>query len=326
MKKVNVVFRSSCLLAFAFGFSGHALSQASAAQANNKTSISGYVVHGINTYNGMPVVDYSNASPAIPYLNVFPPVDEIGVYQAGLSESGTILPETDRSLPVATTRSFIDFFNPTGDFDPDTINLPLGEIGSNFLGVDFTALDKRITPVTFSESGTKPSIYRKKGFAVNPTVGDWEQASGKLSIKLGKNGNYSVLLTIRDAFPNAIYSVWDLGAINPLTNEETGYAVPLGGLPNLIVTDKNGCGFSSFKLKYDLTRPCEQGANSCSSYVSAFYNWDNGAYGASAAATWAKAPTGIYGGNHIAFPTSGTPLIDPQNEFSPKRHGCKTSR
>ena len=39
--------------------------------------------------------------------------------------------------------------------------------------------------------------------------------------------------------------------------------------------------------------------------------------------TWAKAPTGVYGGNQIAWPTSGTMLIEPQNDFHPKSHGCK---
>ncbi|MEJ2691930.1 MAG: hypothetical protein P8166_02465 [Candidatus Thiodiazotropha sp.] len=155
------------------------------------------------------------------------------------------------------------------------------------------------------------------------SLGSTAKISGKLSVKEDKNGMYNVLVTIRDAFPNAIYTMWDIGTLNPLTGDETGYAVPLGGLPNIIVTDKNGCGFARFKLKYDLTRACEPGASSCSSYISAFYNWDNGAYGASAAATWAKAPTGVYGGNQMAWPTSGTALIEPQNEFYPRSHGCK---
>ena len=57
--------------------------------------------------------------------------------------------------------------------------------------------------------------------------------------------------------------------------------------------------------------------------IPVIFNWDNGAYGASAAATWAKAPTGVYGGNQMAWPTSGTTLITPQNNFHPRFHGCK---
>lgn len=305
-----------------FVYVGASLANTSTASSGDSVSIPGYVVHGINTYNGNPLVDYSNVSPAIPYLNAYPPVEEIGVYQEGLDYSGSILSDTDRDIPVATTRSFIDFFNPTADISSDTINLPLGEVGINFLGTDFTGLEKRIVPVSFDHSSDEPSVYRKKGFAINPTVGDWEKISGKLSVKKNKDGFFTVRVTIRDAFPNAIYTVWDIGTLNPLTNEETGYAIPLGGVPNVIVTNNKGCGFAKIKLKYDLTRLCESGAKSCSSYVSAFYNWDNGAYGASAAATWAKAPTGVFGGNQMAWPTSGTALIDPQNDFKPKAHGC----
>jgi hypothetical protein len=320
----RTIAKASLLLALSSGIGNYAVaSDEHSSSTRKRVDIAGYVIHGINNYNGEAVVDYTGVSPAVPYLNAYPPVDEIGVYQEGSDYSGTIYYYTDRDLPVATTRAFFDYFNPSGDIDLDTVNIPLGEVGSNFLSPEFTSLDKRLTPVSFDESGIEPSIYRKKGFAINPTVGDWEKISGKLSVKEDKSGMYNVLVTIRDAFPNAIYTMWDIGTLNPLTGDETGYAVPLGGLPNIIVTDKNGCGFARFKLKYDLTRACEPGASSCSSYISAFYNWDNGAYGASAAATWAKAPTGVYGGNQMAWPTSGTALIEPQNEFYPRSHGCK---
>ena len=75
-------------------------------QAAETVNILGYVVHGINNYNGKPIVNFTNVSPSIPYLNAYPPVNEIGVYQEGSSISGTITAETNRSLPVATTRSF----------------------------------------------------------------------------------------------------------------------------------------------------------------------------------------------------------------------------
>ena len=324
MTKTKTIVQISLLFTLSSGFFGQAFANNEDSEnMGTKVSFPGYVVHGINNYNGKPIVDYSNVSPLIPYLNVSTPVNEIGVYQEGLDYSGTIVSETDRHLPVATTRSFFDFFNPNGEIEPSTVNIPLGEVGSSYLGPGFTDLDKRATPVSFSESGSEPSVFRKKGFRINPTVHDWEKISGKLSVKKDKKGLFTVKVTIRNAFPNAIYTLWDIGTLNPLTTKESGYAVPLGGLPNIVVTNKKGCGFAKLKLKYDLSRPCEAGANSCSSYISAFFNWDNGAYGASAAATWAKAPTGVYGGNQMAWPTTGTTLIDPQNDFHPRYHGCK---
>jgi hypothetical protein len=291
-------------------------------QAAETINIPGYVVHGINNYNGKPIINFANASPSIPYLNAYPPVNEIGVYQEGASVSGTITAETNRALPVATTRSFFDYFNPRGEINLSTVNVPLGQVGTNVLGPDFTSLNKRVIPTTFSDAGSEPSIHRKKGIDNNPTVGEWEKISGKLSVVTDNNGKSTVLVTIRDAFPNAVYTLWDLGTLNPLTSKETGYAVPLGGIPNIIVTDKNGCASMELKLSYDLTRQCKVGATYCSSYVSAFYNWDAQAYGASAAATWAKAPTGIYGGNQMIWPMSGDILVGPQKIFTPSKHGC----
>lgn len=283
-------------------------------------SIPGYVVHGINTYNGEPIGDYSNAAPNVPFINAVPAVEEIGVYQGGSDVSGTITAQTDRNLPVATTRSFIDFFNPGGEVDPNTINIPLGKIGSNYFG--FTSLDDRVVPETFPVGGSGPSVYRVKGAVENPTVGDWENISGKLTvIKKGKGGT-KVIVTIRNGFPNAIYTLWDVGARNPLSFNEQGYAVPLGGLPNVMVTNRNGCGFKVIDLSYDLVRECKEGADSCTSYVSAFYHWDAQVYGASPAATWVKAPTGVYAGNQMVWPTSGETLIEPQTSFKPRRHGC----
>jgi len=324
MIKIKMFGQASLLLALYCVSSGQVLASNNNVLNTKKGVVfQGYVVHGINTYNGEPLVDYSAVSPLVPYLNVYPAVNEIGVYREGDESSGTIYADTDRNLPVATTRSFIDFFNPNDEIDLSTINIPLGEVGSTFLGPNFTSLDKRAIPIPFSESSFEPSVYRKAGFTITPTVNDWEKVSGKLTVKENKNGLFTVKVTIRDAFPNAIYTLWDIGTLNPLTSEESGYAIPLGGVPNVVVTDQQGCGFAKIKLKYNLARSCEVGASSCSSYVSAFYNWDNGVYGASAAATWAKAPTGVYGGNQMAWPTSGTVLVEPQNDFSPKSHGCK---
>ncbi len=282
--------------------------------------IPGYVAHGINGYNGEPIADYSAVSPLVPWFQVASPIEEIGVFVPGASNAGTITAQTDRSLLVATTRSFFDFFNPTGTIDPNVLNRPLGDIGSNYIG--FTAVDDRIIPQPFSSASTIPSVYRSKVTNVNPTVGDWERISGKLTVVHKPNGHSKIKVTIRGAFPNGLYTLWEVGAAAPLTADETGYGIPLGGLPNVLMTNKRGCGYVELELPYDLTRACEAGAASCTSYVSAFYHWDGQAYGGSPAGTAAGAPTGVYAGNQIVWPTNGDVLIEPQNRFLPRRHGC----
>ncbi|MFQ3245008.1 MAG: hypothetical protein ACI9SP_001655 [Arenicella sp.] len=297
---------------------------ANAGKRYQVTSIPGYVVHGINTYNGQPIGDYSQVAPNVAMLSVQPSIEEIGVYQAGETESGTITPQTDRNSLVATTRSFLNFFNPGGEVNPNSINVPLGEIGNNVFGGSFTALDQRVATPEFPALGTGPALHRKKGVVANPTVGDWEKISGRMTVAKRRNGlGSTVYITVRDAFPHALYTLWDVGARNPLTSDEAGYAVPLGGLPNSITTDAKGCGSVKIELSYDLVRACEAGAESCTSYVSAFYHWDAQLYGGSPAATWAGTPTGVYAGNQMAFPTSGEVLIEPQTAFKPRRHGCK---
>ncbi|PCK07790.1 MAG: hypothetical protein COA42_12460 [Alteromonadaceae bacterium] len=288
---------------------------------DKSTTIPGYVVHGINTYNGKPIGDYSKVAPNVAMINVDPAIEEIGFFQEGSSVSGTITESTDRNLPVATTRSFFDFFNPTGEIDPATVNIPLGQVGSNFFGS--SAADDRVVPTEYPAPGTGPIIHRAKHTVANPTVGDWEKISGSLTVTKKRDGSAIVKVTVRDAFPNSLYTLWDVGTSFPLSENEAGYAVPLGGLPNVLMTDKNGCGYKKIKISYDLLRDCEAGAESCTSYISAFYHWDGQAYGASPAATWFNAPTGIYAGNQLAWPTSGEVLIEPQTTFSPKRHGCK---
>jgi hypothetical protein len=291
-------------------------------------TIPGYVSHGINNYNGNVIGDYSKAMPSVPWLNTFPPVNEIGVYNESSSISGKISESTDRNTPVATTRDAFDFFNPIfnskGFIDPATINKPLDEIGTTFFGS--SAANDRVVPASFSLAGTDPVIYRSKGVNAKPTVGDWEKISGKLTVNHNNDGTSSVMITVHNAFPNALYTLWDVGAMNPLSRNEMSYAVPLGGLPNVIVTDSNGCGYKKVELPYNLTRQCEVGASSCTGYVSAYYHWDGQVYGGSPTADFYGAPLGVYASNHMVWPTSGDLLMKPPTEFSkPTRHGCKSS-
>ncbi len=285
-------------------------------------TLPGFVAHGINTFNGRAIADYSEASPSVPWLNPPVPVREIGVLEVGASDAGTITVATDRARPVATTRSFFDFFNPGGEIDEGLVNQPLDVIGSNYFG--FRSVDDRIVPAPFPNGDAPPEIHRAKEVIPAPTVGQWEAISGKMTVKNRSDGTAVVRITIRNGFPNGVYTLWDIGALHPLSFDEAGYAVPLGGVPNVMVTDAKGCGFRKIEVPYSPLRPCEKGAASCTSYVSAFYHWDGQVYGGSPAATFANAATGVYAGNQIVFPTSGALLQEPATRFPrPRAHGCK---
>lgn len=288
---------------------------------SESVNLPGFVSHGINVYNGERISDFNGIAPNVPFLAASNGVLEIAVFQEGAESSAAILAGTDRNLPVATTRELLDFFNPGGEVNPSTLNVPLDRIGSNFFG--YTAPDDRVVPTAFPSLGTAPSIYHQKGAVLRPTVGDWEKISGLVTVQRTKNGLGSrVTLTIRNAFPKAVYTVWDVGVRNPLSATEDGYVVPLGGLPNIILTDENGCGTRSVELSYDLLRECKAGVDSCTAYVAGFYHWDNQGQGASPGGSFVRIPEGVYAGNQMVWPVSGETLIEPQTSFSPRRHGC----
>jgi hypothetical protein len=286
-----------------------------------KTSIPGYVTHGVNVFNDQFLVDYSDASPQVPSLMV--PIYEIGVPNEteDASDADVITADTDPSLPVATIRSFGDFFNPETlpgeNFDPALFNQTLDQIGSNAFG--YTRLDDRVLRVPFNEA-VPGDVYQGANTNPRPTVEEWNAASGLMRFQCGADGSATVEVAVRNAFPNGVYTLWDIGALYPLTDKEEGYAVPFGGLPNILLTDSNGCGYIQVEVPFCPNRPCEAGADSCTSYISAFYHWDHQVYGGAPAGTFMGVPVGAIGSNHLVWPMSGTPLQEVQNPFPPP-HG-----
>jgi len=282
----------------------------------------GYAAHGVNTYNGSPIGDYSSVAPGVGMLNSETAILEIGALAPeGSFDSEEITPYTDRNTPVATTRSFFDFFLPGGELDTSKVNLTLDKLGTNFFG--FTSLEDRVVPGSFEESGDVPSIYRAKGTNQTPTVGDWEAIKGKMTVSDNPDGGFTVQITVRDALPNGLYTIWDVGITKPSSDMAGGYAVPLGGIPNTLTTDENGCAYKEIEMAYSPARSCAEGEESCSAYVSVFYHWDGQAYGGAPAGTWSGVPTGIYAANQLVFPTSGELLQEPVTEFKhPRVHGC----
>ncbi len=298
---------------------GAATGEAAANRADTSvTYVPGYVSHGVNVFNDEAITDYSETS-GVSWFNPDPLLKEIGVHDPGAADAAVITENTDRSLPLATIRSFADFFNPAGNFNDGLFNRTLDEVGVNFFG--FSSLDQRIPQIPFE--GAQPGdFHRVKGAIAKPTVGEWEKAGGLIKVRCRPDGTAKVKLTLKNAFPNALYTLWDIGTLNPLTDQEQAYGVPFGGLPNVMLTDANGCGYKTIDLSYCPTQACE-GSSSCSAYVSAFHHWDSQVYGGSPAGTFSGAPVGAYAANQVVWPMSGTVLIEPQNPVSRHEMGCR---
>ncbi len=275
--------------------------------------VDGYVVHGVNVFNDQFIADYSSASPLVPWLNPSPPLYEIGVFNQGADDSEIITPATDPSRLVATNRRFVELFNLPAD--PSLFNRTLDQVDSNFFG--FQSLTDRIVPLPF-EDASEATVYRRVGTNPAPTLEEWNEISGLITYRCFEDGTATVEVSVADAFPNAIYTMWDVGALNPLTAQEQGYAVPLGGLPNTFQTNDRGCGNVTVRVPYCPGRPCEAGATSCSSYLSIAHHWDQQTYGASPAASFLGVPVGAYTANHMVWPMSGVILQPPHNRWIPR--------
>ena len=312
--KTTKLFRLDCVIAVSV-----LLSTSSFADNATETVIPGYVAHGINVFNDKPLVDYSEVSPTVPWLDINARVKEIGVFTPGSTDAGAITEYTDRSTPVATIRSFFDFFNPAGNVDPTLFNRTLDKVGTSFFG--YKAIDDRVLmqPFGMARAG---EIYRAKGTIERPSVGDWEKISGQVRVSCRLDGTAVVSVAIHDAFPNALYTVWDVGVLNPLEPEEQGYAIPLGGVPNILLTDKTGCGVKEIEVAYCPTTVCAPGTGFCSSYLSVFYHWDNQAYGGSPAATFAGMPTGVAAANQMVWPMNGKVLSEPVTAYRKNSADC----
>ncbi|PCK02971.1 MAG: hypothetical protein COA42_21490 [Alteromonadaceae bacterium] len=287
-------------------------------QQNFRGVITGYAAHGVNVFNNHTLVDYTSEFPYAPGLNEIPALTEIGYFQPGADDAGTITDETDSNLPVATSSSLARFFGVVDFVDPSNFNQSLDLIGSNLMGYQSTTDRGLLVPFELAGPG---DTYVAGGVNSRPTVGEWGEISGVARIRCDDDGGV-VEISVRDAFPNQLYSLWDIGVLNPKTESEVVYSTPFGGLPNVMTTDENGCGYKKITTPFCPKRSCAEGEASCSAYISLFYHWDDQIYGGAAANTFGGLPLGVLGGNHIVWPMAGTAVNEPANEFKSRSLQC----
>lgn len=287
---------------------------------NRVTVVEGYVSHGVNVFNDEFMVDYSAAAPNVPFLMSSPPLYEIGVLDPGAIESEIITAQTNKNRLVATNGRFVELFGlPRVD---ELYNVPLDQVQSTFFGSS-SILD-RVLPLQFDQAGEQ-QVYRRTNTNQRPTLKEWNEISGQISFSCNGNDSAKVKISIANAFPNAIYTMWDVGASNPLTAQEAPYAVPLGGLPNTLITDDNGCATTTLDVPYCPGRECAAGAASCTSYLSIAHHWDQQTYGAAPGGSFYGVPIGAFTANHMVWPMSGIALQPPSTKWT-KRLARRTCR
>ena len=154
---------------------------------------------------------------------------------------------------------------------------------------------------------------------------EWEKGSGIIEIDCD-DGQAEVVVTVCNLLPEALYTVLDIGIVNP-GPEETIYFGPAGGLGNVIRTDEYGDG----KLKIDMpwcpTRKCIPGESiDCQMYFSVFHQANYMIWGGSFGAVFfdPSLPAGVIGSNILWFPLFGELQQEPLNRFKTKN--CRSLR
>ncbi|PCK02973.1 MAG: hypothetical protein COA42_21500 [Alteromonadaceae bacterium] len=185
-------------------------------------------VTGSNQFRGKPLRDFGADS-----------VGSFGFYNvAAYNPDGDYPLEIDENTPNdALMASAVDpifasiFGLQLGDIDPTFLNVPLRDVKEN---VSLDGKTRMAVKDILEVDQQEPS----QAHPSDPiTLGDWIAASGKATVSCKSNGTAKIAMYMKDLIPNRIYTVWALYA--------TPKARPLGGSPNVFVTD--GSGNASWK-------------------------------------------------------------------------------
>lgn len=202
---------------------------------DNKVESKGMVATGFNRLLGEPIMS----------LGKFDDFgfSTLGAFNGAVDEPIRLTEKTKGSALLATyvDDKFLEAFQGDQPYivDPASLNIPLRDVPTN---VDITGSNfQKIPPITEAEQFTL--FKHGQAFPFNPIrLGQWLKAEGKMVIKCKAGKAPVVKLKMNDLIPNRLYSVW--GFFEPedvqLPMQQFGPIRPLGGVPNMIVTDHSG--------------------------------------------------------------------------------------
>lgn len=111
------------------------------------------------------------------------------------------------------------------------------------------------------------------------TLGDWLSAKGHMKIRCKESGSARVRIWLRNLVPDSIYSVLAIwNTTPPGFSAPTIVPLPLGGLPNIVVTDSEGNAKFDRKLGACPLDPTPDGSRML--FVDVGYHSDNNVNGA----------------------------------------------
>jgi len=182
---------------------------------------------------------------------------------------------------------------------PELVNVPLRDIG--------TYANPKLArggAIPFQSDG--PVIGATQADPSGPiTKGDWFKASGILKVACTPEGN-SVSVNVKSLVPNRLYTVWALW-LDP--SGPRMIAVPFGGAPNVIITDKQGDGTLERDLNFCAVDAALEGVDGKRlAGIGVHLHSDHAAYGPIPAPLAAGLPPVIVLHDHLAFNLGGGKL------------------
>jgi hypothetical protein len=247
---------------------------------------------GLNRSLGQPLLEY-DFMPA-PFKEQFG-FEMLGVY----NPNGPLpLPLTADTPDTAILASFVDVDGvgpPQAIFQnvtPELVNVPLRDIG--------TYADPKLArggAIPFQSDG--PIIGATQADPSAPiTKGDWFKASGTLRVNCTPEGS-SVSVNVKSLVPNRLYTVWALW-LDP--SGPKMIPVPLGGAPNVIITDKQGDGILERDLNFCPVDAALEGIDGKRlGGIGVHLHSDHAAYGPVPAPLAAGYPPGTVLHEHLGF-------------------------
>jgi len=273
-------------------------------------NIQGYVVTGLNRILSQPAFIFPEVEPFPAGIGF----NTVGEFNPNGPDPLPLTPATPGSTILASIQDpFFDRpnFPPT---DPLLVNVQLRDVATWVAPPNLqnrAALAPHLNVPTLAYSQAEPT-------SLTPiTLEDWFKAKGKMQIKCEEDGN-SVKIKFKGLIPNRLYTVWALWVILDENDPRHGiWPQPLGGVPNVYMTDKDGDATFERKLNFCPLEAAENGVNgNVLLTIATHLHSDGVAYGGLPAPIAAGSPPGIV--LHAVLEWNmgnGIPVAGPNNEY-----------
>jgi hypothetical protein len=247
------------------------------------------VATGTNRFLGQPLSNFGAPLGTAGFYNV-------GVYNPSGSQPLALGSDTPLSALLATRvdPGFLALFGKTlADVNPTLLNLPLRDVHVNS---DLAGIQRVPTTSILQAQQLQPS-QAEPGREI--TLADWIRARGVAVFKC-EDGFSKVTLDLSGLIPNRVYTVWGIFGGDSMT------PFPLGGVPNVMVTDSRGNAEFERELNF-CPRELTPGQRPLL-VIDVVYHSDNQVYGFVPELDLAGYFTGTTTHTQLEFLVTGTPI------------------